>query len=241
MRRKTKHVNIGEFERFYSHNPKSAFAESINHVRTSVLFSKADHSPKTILITSAIQSEGKTTLATNLALAFSQQGKTLLMDADLRKPRIHHMTNDKTSHGGIVECLVGKSKVESVIVPDLLIPSLSILKCGVIPPNPQELLSSKNFKNLLKSLEEKFEYIVIDCAPVLPVSDALVVSPLVDGIILLAEANATAKDLIREAKMRLQSVGAPLLGAVLSQFDHKRNIYYGGYQKYSSYYTYSYK
>jgi len=151
------------------------------------------------------------------------------------------MTNDKTSHGGIVECLVGKSKVESVIVPDLLIPSLSILKCGVIPPNPQELLSSKNFKNLLKSLEEKFEYIVIDCAPVLPVSDALVVSPLVDGIILLAEANATAKDLIREAKMRLQSVGAPLLGAVLSQFDHKRNIYYGGYQKYSSYYTYSYK
>ena len=241
MRRKTKHKNVGEFERFYSHNPKSSFAESINHVRTSVLFSRAEQSPKTLLITSAVQSEGKTTLATNLALAFSQQGKTLLIDADLRKPRIHHMTNHTSSHGGIVECLVGKVSVESVIIPDELIPTLSILKSGVIPPNPQELLSSRKFKDLLEGLKEQFDYIVVDCAPVLPVSDALVVSPLVDGIILLAEANATAKDLIHEANNRLKSVNAPLLGAVLTQFDHKKNVYYGGYQRYSSYYTYSYK
>ncbi|MFT7533246.1 MAG: succinoglycan biosynthesis transport protein ExoP [Gammaproteobacteria bacterium] len=230
----------GQFDRFYLHNPKSPFAESINHIRTGVLYSSAENVPKTILVTSAIQSEGKTTLSTNLAIAFSQIGKTLLLDADLRKPRIHHMTDDKDGRNGLVEILIGRANLEESLIDDKGHGQLFVLKSGIIPPNPQEILSSKRFKDLLDTLEAQFDHIIIDCAPVLPVSDALVLSSKVDGLIFLVEANSTNRQLGKDALKRIRAVNAPVIGCVLSQFDHRHSNYYGRYNYYSKYYTYAY-
>ncbi len=240
MQRKSRIRDVGQFERFYFHNSKSPFAEAINHIRTGVLYSSAEQSPKSVLITSAIQSEGKTTFATNLALAFSQLGETILIDADLRKPRVHQMAGVKHSSGGLVELLIGRATLEDVLITDEGSHSLKILKSGTIPPNPQEILSSKRLDDLLVEFEDRFDHIVIDCAPVLPVSDALVLSSKVDALILLAEANATSRDLVADALKKVRSVNAPLIGAVLSLFNRKRTSYYGRYAYYSKYYSYAY-
>lgn len=239
MARQQKRRGPFSVERYYVHHGKSPFAESINHIRTGILFSRAERVPKTVLISSAIQSEGKTTLAANLAFALSQMGDTLLIDADLRKPRVHQITTEGTAEG-LVELLVGRVTMEDVLVGDEGSSTLKILKSGVIPPNPQEMLSSSRFDDLLSQFEKMFEYIVIDCAPVLPVSDALILSSKVDAFIMLVKANATTRQMVKDAVKRAQSVSAPLIGTVLAQFDHRRSSHYGRYSYYSKYYSYAY-
>lgn len=226
-------------ERYYLHHGKSPFAETINHIRTGILYSSAEHVPKTVLISSAVQSEGKTTLAANLAFSLSQLGDTLLIDADLRKPRLHQVTTGARSDG-LVEVLVGRAEIDDVLLSDEGSRRLKVLRSGVIPPNPQEMLSSKRFDEVLASLEERFDYVVIDCAPVLPVSDALILSSKVDAFIMLVKANATPKQMVKEAVKRARSVSAPLIGAVLSQFNPRRASHYGRYSYYSKYYSYAY-
>ncbi|KAA3625148.1 MAG: hypothetical protein DWQ08_09565, partial [Proteobacteria bacterium] len=151
-------------ERYYSHHSKSPFSEAINHIRTGILYSNAEKVPKTILISSAVQHEGKTTLAVNLALSLSQLGNTLLIDADLRKPRVHQITRDKHNAGGMVELLVGQASTDDVLLKDEGAERFTVLKSGVIPPNPQEILSSRKFDQMLENFEKVYDYIVIDCA-----------------------------------------------------------------------------
>ncbi len=240
MSRRSHKSSKFSLERFYSHYGKSPYAESINHIRTGIIYSRAENTPKTILITSAVQSEGKTTLAINLALALAQVGSTLLIDADLRKPRVHQVTREKSNAGGLVELMVGRAEAKDVLIKDEDSSRLTFLKSGVIPPNPQELLSSRKFDELLHEFEKQYDYILIDCAPVVPVSDALVLARKVDALMLVIRADSTPTEMVRDAVKRIESVNAPLVGTVLSHFDHRRHSHFGRYAYYSKYYSYAY-
>jgi capsular exopolysaccharide synthesis family protein len=222
-------------ERHFIKETRSTFAEAINHVRTGVLFSRVDDPPRTVLVTSAVQSEGKTTLASNLALAFSQLGPTLLIDADLRKPRVASVAGlDRRQ--GLVEVVAGQQALKDCVVRDEEAQNLYILKSGTIPPNPLEILSSEKFAKLLAELKKRFEHIVIDTAPVLPVSDAVVVARVTDAVIMVLQAGKTTQGAAIEAVKRLRTANVVPIGVVLSQVGGRRSpsyygdsYYYGGY------------
>jgi len=171
--------DVKAVERYYLDNKRSVFAESINHIRTGVMYSNVDSPPKVILITSSVQSEGKTTVASNLALAYAQLGTTLLIDADLRRPRIKHIV--ETDHNfGLVDYVAGAVLLRDCVSQDKMEDNLYILNSGTAPPNPLELLASEKFSNIIQALRSKFSYIVIDTAPVLPASDAVVLGQVCD-------------------------------------------------------------
>jgi capsular exopolysaccharide synthesis family protein len=227
-----KHAQVAE--RFFINESKSTFAESINHVRTGVLFSHVDDPPKTVLVTSAIQGEGKTTLSSNLALAFSQLGPTLLIDADLRKPRVASVTNVKQDLG-LVEVVAGQRALKDSVSRDPDAPNLYILKAGTIPPNPLELLSSDRFLRLLEEMKNRFEHVVLDSAPVLPVSDSVVVARNVDAVVMVVQAGRTTHRMAADAVKRMRTAAVTPVGVVLSQVGGRRGSsyygqgYYGGY------------
>lgn len=220
-------------ERHFLEDSKSAFSESINHVRTGIAYSDVDHPPQTILITSSVQGEGKTTLASNLALSFAHLGRTLLIDADLRKPRVEHITS-ATSHGGLVEYVAGIRSLQECVVQDPECPSLYILKGGTVPPNPLELLSSQTLARTLTELKKKFSHIVIDTAPILPVSDAIVLGHIADSLLLVVQAERTTTKMARDGIKRLENAGIRTMGVVLTQVQVRRSAYYydGKYQYY---------
>ena len=168
-------------ERAYLDNKRSVFSEAINHIRTGVTYSDVDNAPKVLLVTSSVQGEGKTTVASNLALSYAQLGKTLLIDADLRRPRIKHIVDNDTKLG-LVDCVAGVVSIADSIRRDKEEEGLYVLKAGTTPPNPLELLASSRFSALLEELKSKFTYIVIDTAPVLPASDAVVLGQLCDAL-----------------------------------------------------------
>jgi capsular exopolysaccharide synthesis family protein len=225
-------------EKQYLEDQRSTFAEAINTIRTGLLFSDIDNPPKTVLITSTVGSEGKTTLAINLAVAFSQLDKTLLIELDLRKPAIAKdlgLTNTK----GLSDILTGEVNVK--IKGDELTkvdgaPNLRILTCGSIPPNPMELLSSKRFANLLESLKGQFTHIIIDSPPTLPVSDATVLSKLSDATIIAVKAEGTKINMAKETVTRLRKVNANITGVVLTQASPQKMSYYGEHYYQEGYY-----
>ncbi len=224
-------------ERHYATGTGSPFAESVNHIRTGILYSDVDHPPKTIVITSSIQHEGKTTLAINLALAFAQLGKTLILDADLRKPRASLMAGSNKTLG-LVDYVAVRCDLQDCIIEDETSNNLSILRSGLIPPNPLELLSSKRFARALEGLKGKFTYIVIDAPPVLPVSDAIVLGRLADATIMVVEAHHTTQATAIEAVERMRASNVVPLGAVLTKLNQRKQgyYYYGQYNDYGSYY-----
>lgn len=220
----------------YLHNPRSSFAENINNIRTGLLLSDIDHPPKTILITSATGAEGKTTLAINLAAAFAQLGRTLLIEADLRKPNLAVKLGSRTRLG-IKELVTGEAKTSECIYEE---GPIHVLTCGSAPTNPLELLSSRAFHNLLDNLSEKFTHIVLDAPPLLAVSDASVLGHLSDSVVLAVKADSTTHKMAREALVRLRKTGIEPIGAVLCQADVRRMAYYGShyYHYDSDYYGY---
>ena len=185
-------------EREVLEDPRSPFSEAINDIRTAVLFASLDSPPKVVLITSAIPSEGKTTLASNLAIAFSKRGNTLLVDADFRKGRLNQLTRTPTAKG-LADLLAGDCTEEESIVEDPEADGLSVLLAGTLPPNPLELVSSRRFADQLVRLRSRFEFIVIDGTPLLPVSDSLVLAKLVDSTIFVVRADATSRETALEA------------------------------------------
>lgn len=226
-------------ERHFLEDSKSAFSESINHVRTGIAYSDVDNPPQTILITSSVQGEGKTTLASNLALSFAHLGRTLLIDADLRKPRVEQITSAE-SQGGLVEYVAGIRSLQECVVQDPDCPSLYILKGGTVPPNPLELLSSQTLHRTIAELKEKFTHIVIDTAPILPVSDAIVLGHIADSLLLVVQAERTTTKMARDGLKRLDNAGIRSMGVVLTQvhvrrsayyYDGKYQYYYGGYYR----------
>ena len=214
-----------EPEKQYIADQRSTFAEAINTIRTGLIFSNIDNPPKSILITSTNGSEGKTTLAINLAVALSQMDKTLLIEMDLRKPAVGKDLGIKADMG-LSDLLSGKTDTNVFHQVDGA-PNLSVITCGTIPPNPMELISSKRFANLLHSLRERFTHIVIDSPPTLPVSDSCVLAKMVDATIVAVKAEETKISMAKETITRLRKVNATITGVVLTQASPQKMSYYG--------------
>ncbi len=227
---------VENVERLYLENTRSVFSEAINHIRTGVMYSNVDHPPQVVVITSSVQSEGKTTLASNLALSYAQMGSTLLIDADLRRPRIKNLV-DTGVKVGLVDCVAGVASLQECVKQDPQEKNLSILKSGTTPPNPLELLASEKFKQTLNELRQSFDYIVIDTAPVLPASDAVVLGQICDCLLLVVQSDRTTHHMARDAIKRLNASKVDVTGLILTQANIKKdNPYaYGGYYGYGAY------
>ena len=221
-------------EKQYLTDQRSTFAEAINTIRTGLIFSNLDKPPKTILITSTSGSEGKTTLAINLAVSLSQMEKTLLIELDLRKPAVARDLGIK-SELGISDLLSGNSDANFFHTIEGA-PNLNVITCGSIPPNPMELIASKRFENLLESLRERYTYIVIDSPPTLPVSDSCMLAKIVDTTIVAVKAEDTKINMAKETISRLNKVGADIAGLVLTQASPQKMSYYGEHYYQDSYY-----
>lgn len=218
-------------------NNRSPIAEAYRHLRTSLLFSSAGKPPQTVLVTSSQPSEGKTTTAINTAITLAQAGaEVVIIDCDLRRPRLHsHFGMDNST--GLTNYLSGERNLERLIKPYPELTKVKVITSGPIPPNPAELLSSNEMKNLLTSLKGKYNHIILDSPPAISFTDAAVLSTLVDGVIMVAMAGKSSIQLIRRFKQRLNSVGTRIYGVVLNGIkpDSFEYGYYGYGYEYSYY------
>ena len=218
----------------YGH-PKSMLSEAYRSIRTSILLSSSEKPPRKISVTSANPAEGKTTTVINTAIALSQTGaQVLIIDADMRKPRIHKIFNHENGTG-LANFLSGHGNLES-IVKKSEVPNLFYIPAGPIPPNPSELLGSNLFKNMLETLEARFDHILIDSPPVLGFADAVILSSSVNGVILTVLGGKTPRETLRRAKEVLQQSHTRILGVVINRVDIRRSDYGYYYYKYHSYY-----
>jgi succinoglycan biosynthesis transport protein ExoP len=218
--------------------PKSEAAEAYRALRTSILLSSFGAPPKVILVTSALPQEGKTTISANSALVLAQRGsRVLLLDADLRRPGIERLFGLNT-RGGLSSLISGVDKLEDVLVPPTEVPNLWILPSGPIPPQPAELISSTVMKEYIARWRNEFDHVIIDTPPCLSVTDAVVLSPEADRVILVARSGRTTKLALRRARDLLLQVNARVLGIVLNALDlHAGDGYY---YTYGSLYTHYY-
>ena len=213
-------------ERMAISGTASAFSESVNHIRTGVLLSNIDNPPQVIMVTSSIPAEGKTTTASNLALSLSQMDKTLLLEMDLRKPRLKEYLSDP-QHLGLTDYLAERISINDAIAADPEAKQLSHLVAGTVPPNPLEIASSQSFEHLITRLRKHFKYIVVDAPPVIAVSDALVIGQLADAILMVIKADSTSRKLAETTIKRLAQVNLRPIGAVLEQQDVTKLSEYG--------------
>jgi polysaccharide biosynthesis transport protein len=215
--------------------PGSVVAEAYRSARTSLLLSWPDRPPKTILVTSSLPSEGKTVTAVNLAISLTQTGKkVILVDVDMRKPRIHTIFKASDSRG-LSNFLTGSVTLRDVIE-STDIPNLYLIPCGIVPPNPGELLLSDRFRNMLGTLQQYFDYVVIDSPPLISVSDARVVGPICDGVVLVVKAMSTSREAARRAAAHLYDSRSHILGAILNDLDvRSRSEYYSYYSSRRNY------
>ena len=215
---------------------RSPMAEAYRHLRTSLLFSSAGKPPQAILVTSSQPSEGKTTTAINTAITLAQSGASVvIIDCDLRRPRLHsHFELDNMT--GLTNYLSGDKNPENLLKTYPGIPNLKIMTSGPIPPNPAELLTSNEMKNLLQYLKGNFKHVVIDSPPAISFTDAAILATLVDGVVLVAMAGKSSLHLMRRFKQRLGGIGARIYGVVINGI--KPNSVEYGYYGYG--YTYSY-
>ncbi|PIV15374.1 MAG: hypothetical protein COS43_02695 [Gallionellales bacterium CG03_land_8_20_14_0_80_55_15] len=221
----------------YRDAPKSLFAEAIKTIRTGIVLSGIDHPKKTLVVTSSVPGEGKSTVAIDLALAHAQTKRVLLIDADMRRPSIAKVLGLNNTHPGLSMLVLGMEKLENCVY-KIEGSTLDVLTAGSIPPNPLELLLSEKFKALLVELGEKYDTIIIDSPPVQLVSDAVVLASMATGVIFVLKADATPFQLARRAIFTLQRGGAVMFGVVLNKANFRNEEYYGGYGKYNyhSYY-----
>jgi capsular exopolysaccharide synthesis family protein len=212
--------------------------EAYRSLRTSILLS-ANPVPKMLLITSAVPSEGKTTITVNLGAMLASLGsKVVIVDCDMRKPSCHRSTGVENKPG-FVQCLTGHVELADAILPVPGVPNLSVIPCGPIPPNPAEVLSSPVTPELLNKLRSQFEYVLVDSPPLLTVSDSRILSTLTDAVVLVTKAYGTPYDVVRRARELLYHAGARILGVALNSIDvHKRGGY--GYGDGFGYYRYGY-
>ena len=207
----------------------SAFLEAMRSIRTNVLYSSADESLKAIAITSAGLSEGKTILASNLAIAIAQAGeRVLLIDADMRRPTLHSLFK-LTREPGLSNLLVGDVKAKDAVQASG-IPNLWILPSGHRPPNPPELLGSQRFRNMIAAFADHFDWVLLDAPPVMPVTDACVLADRSTGLIFVAGAERVSRQVARRALEQLSHVDARVIGGVLTRVRLDRHRYY--YAKY---------
>jgi len=208
--------------------PQSQVSEAFRSLRTALLLSRAEQPPQVILVTSPLPQEGKTTTAVNLAVTLAQLGdRTLLVDADLRKPGIAHALGlGDGNYAGLSSFLAGVSSLELVTVPHPVITNLAAIPTGPLPPNSADLLSSRRLSEAIASLRRNFKFIVIDSPPTMVATDAVILSVLADGVILVARSGQTPKGAFTRAKAQLAGVKCQLLGVVLNAVDGSSPTYY---------------
>src|SRR5258708_6344801 len=194
------------------HLPKSQMAEAFRALRTSILLSQADHPPQVILVTSALPREGKTTAAANLAVTLAQLGdKTVLVDADLRKPGVGRLLNlAGGKYAGLSSYLAGVSSLDLVSVPHPAIPNLVAIPTGPLPPNPADLLSSQRLVEAIAELLTKFKFIVIDSPPIMAATDAVILSVHTDVVLLIVRSGETPKEAFTRTRDLLHIVKRPI-------------------------------
>ena len=218
--------------------PKSQISEAFRALRTSLLLSQASHPPQVILVTSALPREGKTTSAVNLAVTFAQLGdRTLLIDADLRKPGIRRALNlPAGKEEGLSSYLAGVASLDEVITPHPTINNLAAVAAGPVPPSPADLLSSHRMREAITELRRQYKFIVIDSPPVMAATDAVILSALTDGVLLVVRSGETSKVAFTRTRDLLSGVRCRLLGVVLNAVDSRAPDYYYSYR----YYPYAY-
>jgi len=213
-------------------HPSSAVAESFRTLLTSVVLSTAPQPPQVLLTTSSTAGEGKTVTSLNLAIALAQRGEpTLLIDADLRHPSIGKSLN-LVNGTGLATYLTGAHDIETALRDFPPVPTLWAMPAGPTPPNPAQLLSSAAMESMLRELRKRFKFVVIDSPPVLPVTDAMILSTLVDGVVFVIESGVTVRGAVTRARKILQNVGANVLGIVLNKVDVRHDGYYADYGSY---------
>jgi capsular exopolysaccharide synthesis family protein len=206
-------------------------AEAARAIRTNIVFMSPDNPHHTLLVTSAAPAEGKTTVACAIATTIAQAGqRVVLVDCDLRRPRVHAVFR-RSNDWGVTSALLEPNS-DSSIAFETEVPNLWIAPTGPIPPNPAELLHSEAFRAVLSRLRTQFDRVIIDSPPIVPVTDATVLSTLVDGVVVVVRASRTRKDLVRRAVKSLRDVGSRLVGVVLNAADVEGGSY-GAYQYYS--------
>ena len=215
--------------------PKSQFAEAFRSLRTSLLLSSAGQPPRTILFTSATPSEGKTTVAANLAAVLAQgDARVLLIDGDLRRPNVHHRFG-LNGRVGLTTLLTGASTFEQTIqrVPE--VPNLDLIASGPVPPLPTEMLASQAMRDLLTSVRASYTHVIIDTPPILSVTDGIVLAREADAVVLVVRHGKSNKHVVRRARDLLLRSGAVITGIVLNAIDVSSPEYYGyyGYSKYN--------
>src|SRR5271166_5070302 len=219
--------------------PQSQMAESYRALRTSLLLSNLGAPPKVIMVTSALPQEGKTTTSINCAVVLAQKViRVLLIDADLRRPSIHK-TLGMGPRSGLSNVLTGSATLEQAITRSPILPNLSILPAGTPPPNPAELLASTNMRDVLEQLRGQYDHIVVDTPPTLSVTDAVVLSPRADAIVLVIRSGQTTKNALRRSRDILTQVNAKVVGVLLNAVDLSSPDYYYYYEyqgKYARYY-----
>ena len=217
---------------------RSSGAEAYRSLRTNLIFSQAVRSMRGIAVTSAGPAEGKSTTAANLAAAFAQQGmRVLLVDCDLRRPRLHEFFH-VPREPGFTQYLLGHGSLDELARPTA-VPNLFVLPAGTLPPNPAELLGSTRAREVARMLADQFEVVIVDTPPVLLASDAAIVSSMVDGVVLVVRAGRTARVAAQQAARQIEAVGGRLLGVVLNDPDARVATYeesYGYGYGYDAYY-----
>jgi capsular exopolysaccharide synthesis family protein len=220
------------------HDPKSPISEAYRTIRTNLQYIGVDQAKKSLLVTSAAPGEGKSTTTANLGVSIAMGGvKTVLVDSDLRKPTLHKIFNLPNAIG-LSSVLVDQAPLSSALHSTEM-PELSVVTAGPIPPNPAEMLASRRMRDLVETLKSQFDMVLFDSPPVISVSDAMVLSSLVDSVVLVVRAGAFPSYVSQNAKAQLESVKAKFLGVILNSVDLKRDGYYYRYY-YQYYYGYGY-
>ena len=218
-----------------SGQPGSIVSEAYRILRAAMLLSRPGEPPRKILFTSATQGEGKTTTVGNVAIAFAQMGvKVLVIDSDLRRSRFHTIF-EVENQPGLTELLTGQKTMDEVIL-STTVENLFVVSCGASPPNPAELVGSQKMADTLAALRAHYDYIFLDAPPVIPVSDATLLSSMVDGVVLVVGGQKTPKRLVRNARKRLGAAQAKILGVVLNRVNLQSGDYSDYYHYYHSYY-----
>ncbi len=230
---------LNDRDLFVMNNPKSSAAECARFIRTNLLFMSPDKPLRSFLVTSAAPQEGKTTTAISLAVTMAQSGsRTLIVDTDMRRPRLHRafgVSNDK----GLSSTIVGESTLDDAIqATDAQ--DLDVLVCGPIPPNPAELLHTAAFKHIVEQLSERYERVIFDSPPVGAVTDPVVLGTHLDGAVVVLKAQRTTKDAATQAMRTLKDANVHIFGAVLNDVDLNSKRYGSGYYAYYRKYGYYY-
>lgn len=216
-------------------NPKSMFSEAIKTIRTNLAFSDMNKDKRVTLITSPEAGDGKSFIAANLAVAYAhEEKKVLIIDCDLRKGRQHDIfgVNNMSTYGYSNLILnynrKEKEKIEDYIV-ETNVKNVSIIPTGPTPPNPIELLDSENNKNLLEELKKMFDIIMLDCPPIIGLSDALVLTKYSDNNLIVVSNKKTKVENLEKAKKTFEQIEAPITGVIINKASVKDNNYYGYY------------